>query len=49
MLTLLMGFGENLEQFLPNCNWFALMTDHLSVLLQDQHRIDYHFRRVPYI
>lgn len=32
MLTLLMGLGENFEQFLPNGNGLALMTDHFSVL-----------------
>jgi hypothetical protein len=32
MLALLMGLGENFEQFFPNCNRLSLVTDHLPML-----------------
>jgi hypothetical protein len=36
MLTLLMRFGQDFEEFLSNCNWFSFMTDQLFVLRQGQ-------------
>lgn len=32
MLALLMGLGEDFEQFFPNRNRLSLMTDHLPML-----------------
>jgi hypothetical protein len=33
MLTLLMRFGEDFEQFLAYRDWFSLMTDHFLALI----------------